>query len=255
MTDPVSESAAEARGDGGGGRPPSSGRRLFFAWGMYDWANSAYSTLSITVLVSYLKEGVLPGDAGTIAWTYGIGGTMFLAALLSPICGAIADAHASKHRWLAGTALTGAAASMLMFFATPDRAWLLVALFLLASLAFELSLGFYNGFLPDIADEKSMGRVSAWGFAFGYLGGGLALALVVALFIFGDALGLPAADHFRERLGLLIMGVWWGGFSLPTLLVLRDRRAPKRERQSLHRAVRQALGEVAHTLRNVRTYR
>lgn len=254
----------------------SSARRDVLAWAMYDWANSAYSTLSITVLVNYIKD-VLPGDAGTLVWSYGIGTTMLLAAVLSPILGAVADAHASKHRWLAGTALTGASAVALMVFATPDRAWLLVLLFVIGHFSYELSWGFYNGFLPDVADEDQMGRVSAWGFAAGYVGGGLALALVIVLLLYGPLargeevpvpesaaqtllawgqwLGLPSESGGLSRLGLLFTGLWWGLFSLPTLLILRDRRQPRREKQRLTRAARQAFGEVKRTLRNIRSYR
>jgi UMF1 family MFS transporter len=226
---------------------------------MYDWANSAYSTLSITVLLLYIQRDVFPnetwGDVGVIVWGWGIGATMLAAAVLSPICGAIADAHASKRRWLAATALPGAAAAALLFVVPPSSPWLVTSLFLAASLGFELSVGFYNGFLPEIADDHNMGRVSAWGFALGYIGGGLALALVTALFLWGDAIGLPTQNAFRSRLGLLVMGLWWGLFSLPTLLLLRDKRPASREPLPIAQAARRALREVGQTIRNVRRYR
>lgn len=231
-------------------------RREVLAWAMYDWANSAYSTLSITVLVAYLTaDDVLPDDVGMMVWGYGIGGTMFVAALLSPVLGAVADAHASKRKWLAATAIPGSIAASLMFFATPDRAWLLVLLFLFANLCFELSLGFYNGFLPEIADDDRMSRVSSWGYALGYVGGGLALVLVIGLFYLGERMGIPSENHFRERLSLLFMGLWWGGFTVPTLLVLRDKNPPRSERQPVFKAARTAFHEVRTTLANIRRYR
>lgn len=245
--------APEGAGRARAGHP--LGRREVLAWAFYDWANSAYSTLSITVLVNYLQEDVLPGNAGILAWGWGIGVTTFLTALLSPVLGAVADAHASKRHWLAGTALTGAAASCLMFFATPERPWLLVALFLVANMALELSFCFYNAFLPEIAADDEMGRVSAWGYGLGYVGGGLALGLVVGLLLKGDQLGLPSDHHFRKRFALLLMGLWWGLFTLPAVLVLRDKRPPARERQGLWRAARRAIGEVGGTLRHIRRYR
>lgn len=240
---------------------PAANRREVLAWAIYDWANSAYSTISITVLVKYLifvMDQVRP-DMGGAIWGYGIWLTTFCAAILSPVLGAVADAHASKRRWLALTALTGATAASLMFFATPERPWLLVALFLVAHLSFELSFSFYNAFLPEIATEKTMGRVSAWGYALGYLGGGLALAIVLALFSIGPQLGLPKADAdstaLLPRLSLLLMGLWWGIFTLPTLYWLKDRSLPKRNPEPFPVAARQALKEVVHTLRNVRRYR
>lgn len=238
--------------------PPPATSREVWAWALYDWANSAYSTLSITVLVSYMQGAVLPGDPGVRVWGWGIGLTELVVAVCSPVLGAVADAHASKRFWLGLTALGGATAASLMVFATPDRPWLIVVLFLAAHLGFELSQGFYNGFLPEIADEQSMGRISARGYALGYLGGGLALLAFLMLFRFGDALGLPALDsdatHLRVRLGLLMMGLWWGVFTLPAIFWLRDRNPPRHDR-SVAATAREAFGQVGHTLRNIRRYR
>jgi UMF1 family MFS transporter len=254
-------------------------RHEVFAWSMYDWANSAYSTILITVMVSYIKDDLFPGKTGTLLYAWGIGLTMFVVAVCSPIFGAIADAHASKRRWLAGTALTGATASALMYFTTTDTKWLFAVLFLLSNFCFELSLCFYNGFLPEIADDENMGRISSWGYALGYVGGGLALAFVIAMLLYGsivsnpaedssvpkflvqpvrvmgESLGLPADVQSLKRLSLAFMGVWWGLFSLPTLLMLRDKREPSREPQPFTIAARRAVFEVRHTLKNVRTFR
>ena len=110
---------------------------------------------------------------------------MLCGALLSPIVGAIADAHASKRKWLAGTALTGARAATLIGIVPPSWPFVVVILFFSANLMFELSLVFYNGFLPEIADDDQFNQVSAWGYGLGYLGGGLALAAVLLLMKFG----------------------------------------------------------------------
>jgi UMF1 family MFS transporter len=179
---------------------------------------------------------------------------MLAAGILSPILGALADAHASKRWWLGATALPGAACAVLLGLVPPSAPWLVVALFVLTAFCFELSLGFYNAFLPELADAPTMNRVSAWGFGLGYIGGGLALVVAAGLIKFGYALGLPTfADQLRG--GLVVMGLWWGLFSLPTLLVLRDRSPPGDAHKSLGRAGREALAEVGRTLAKVRTYR
>jgi len=224
-----------------------------FAWAMYDWANSAYSTLSITILVGYIQSVVLPGKWGKIAWAWGIALSMLAAAILSPVAGAMADARGNKRAWLAVTALGGAAIGVFLGLVPPGWTAVVIAMFVAMSFCFELSLGFYNGFLPEIADEQSMNRVSAWGYALGYLGG--ALALVVALVIqrHGAVLGLDGPSD-RLRAGLVVMGLWWGLFTLPALWILRDRRTHDLPRPRTTGLVREALGEVGSTLRNIRRY-
>jgi len=184
-------------------------RREVTAWAMYDWANSAYSTLSITFLVAYLERVVFPPDVwdktGGVVWAWGISASMLCAAILSPIAGAMADARANKRAWLAGTALGGSLAAMAISLIPPEHPWLITGLFVLASFFFEMSLGFYNGFLPEIADHDTMDHVSAWGYGLGYIGGGLALIAAILLLEFGDSIGLvsPTAP---ARAGIFLMG-------------------------------------------------
>ena len=225
------------------------------AWCMYDWANSAYSTIYITVLVGYMTRAVLPDERGVRAYGWGIGITMLVAAFLSPILGAIADAHASKRKWLFLTTAMGAGASALMFFATPERPWLFVALFAIANLNYELVQGFYNAFLPEIADDEMMGRVSSWGYGTGYVGGGLMLLLAMILLSQGESWGLPTENGFIPRLCLLLMGIWWAVFSLPILLFVRDKSPPRAQGQSMLAAARQGLREVGQTILHIRSYR
>ena len=120
-----------------GPRPSSF---VIFAWAMYDWANSAYSTLLITVVLHYIQEIVLPDRRGPAVFAWGIGAAMLVAAVLSPIVGAAADANRSKRRWLAGTALCGAAAAVLMAAIPPGHIGLVLTAFVLMGVCFELSL-------------------------------------------------------------------------------------------------------------------
>lgn len=230
-----------------------------FAWAMYDWANSAYSTVSITILVKYIQHGVFPEETygkttGAVIWAWGIAASMFLSAILSPVTGAVADANASKRKWLASTALGGAAAAIGLGLVPPDWPWLVVAFFFLTSLLFELSLGFYNAFLPEIADDRTMNRVSAWGFALGYLGGALPLVLAVGLFTLGDRVGIHGSLN-QARVGLVIMGLWWGIFTLPAIRILRDRNAPPEQKTTTIQAGRQAIRQVLGTIQNVRRFK
>src|SRR5690242_12483806 len=99
-------------------------RREVLAWATYDWANSAYSTLSITILVNYIQRVVFPDPrVGPTVWAWGISASMLAAAVLSPILGALADAHASKRFWLGATALPGAFCALLLALVPPSMSW------------------------------------------------------------------------------------------------------------------------------------
>ena len=233
-------------------------RRVVLAWAMYDWANSAYSTLSITILLAYIQFEVFPtstsGSTGPVVWAWGISLSMLVAAILSPILGALADAHATKAAWLRFTALAGAAFAVALAMVPPHFPWLIACLFVITAFFFELSLTFYNAFLPEIADERSMDRVSAWGFALGYIGGGLALICTLPFLRYGPQFGLDEpADQFRA--GILLMGLWWAIFSLPAILILRDRKPRRTEIAGFGAATGTAISEVRTTLTHIRAYR
>ena len=119
-------------------------RKPVFCWAMYDWANSAYTTLLITVVIAYIQRVVFPADTwgsvGAVVWAWGISLSMLLGAILSPIVGAIADARKSKRLFLALTALCGSLASILLGIVPPRMYVLVVALFVIANLMLELSL-------------------------------------------------------------------------------------------------------------------
>ncbi|HLA84619.1 MAG TPA: MFS transporter [Thermoguttaceae bacterium] len=233
--------------------PRRATRTEVFAWALYDWAESAYSTLSITILLLYIQL-ISPPNWGPVVWAWGISLSMLVAAVLSPIIGAMADARRNKRTWLAATALGGAVACVLMAALPSTATWPIIGLFVLASLAYEIAHGVYNGFLPEIADQKTMNRVSAWGYALGYPGGAFALVVAIVLMKQGAAIGLPD-EPSQLRAGILVMGLWWGLFALPTLLIVRDRGPRPEQRPPLGVIVAGAVSEVGRTLRNVRRYR
>jgi MFS transporter, UMF1 family len=252
-------------------KPKAAGREIF-AWAMYDWANSAYTTLSITAMMSFLTKVVAheesqvardvagvwpdfaPKDVGAWIWAMGLAAAMLTAAILSPFVGAMADARATKRWWLCGTAMIGATCPIIMSLVPPENGWTQIALFITASLFFDLSFGFYNGFLPELADEENMNRVSAWGYAAGYLGGGLALLAELMVLTYGDDFGI-VGKQAQLRFGLFLMGAWWAVFTIPALLFLRDRSPPAHGKLSLARSARDAVGRVSQTVKHIRRYR
>jgi UMF1 family MFS transporter len=226
-------------------------KREVMAWALCDWANSAYSTLLITILVSYLQGFVLPGNAGIFAYAWGLGLSMFLSAWLSPILGAMADARANKRTWLLTMSFLGASGSVLMGVIPPQWSAAFVGLFFVTSLCFELSFSFYNGFLPEVSNEESMNRVSGYGYAAGYLGGGLALLVAILILRIGGGYGLTIETGLR--IGLVVMGVWWALFTLPAAFLLFDKALP-RQADGLFATAGGALVEVGRTLSHIRRY-
>lgn len=189
------------------------------AWAMYDWANSAYSTvIAGAVLPAFFVESVVPGDTYRIfgrqweadgLWGLVAGFGPLVMFLIVPILGAIADFSASKRKFLMFFAMTGSVFTILLFLAAPGRVGTTIGLFLLAQMGFVAANVFYDGFLPDLTTDDTIDRESSRGFALGYIGGGVYLLVAVAL-IFTEPFGAEATT----RLTLAGAGAWWMGFSL-----------------------------------------
>lgn len=216
-------------------------RKEIFGWAMYDWANSAFSTTVGTVFlgpyIASLAAAAAKSNPDGLARFFGIpvapdsflpyciSFSVGLQVLFLPILGAIADYSHMRKRMMQIFAFIGAIATIMMFFITGGLWWLGGVLFIVANLAFGAAIVFYNAYLPDIASEEERDRVSSYGWAMGYLGGGILLALNLAFFIFSEDLGVPG--DLAVRINLASAGIWWLGFSLITWSRLRSRRAAR----------------------------
>lgn len=221
--------------------PMVNDRREIFSWAMYDWANSAFSTTVSTVflgpylaaLAAEAARAYPDGHARLLGipiapdsfFPYAVSISVFLQVLFLPILGAIADYSHMRKRMLRLFATVGATTTILLFFITIGLWWLGGLLFVVANLAFGAAIVFYNAYLPDIASEDQRDRVSSFGWAMGYLGGGLLLALNLAFYMFRDTLEMPG--DLAVRINLASAGVWWLGFSSITWSGLRSRRPPR----------------------------
>ena len=218
-------------------QPIVNDRREIFGWSMYDWAISAFSTTVVTVFLGpYLTSiSQAAADANGLLYllgvpirfdsyfTYAISASVLLQVTILPILGALADYSHMRKKLLQLFCVIGALATCLLFFVTPGLHWLGGLLFLIANVAFGASMVFYNSYLPNIASEDQRDRVSAFGWAMGYLGGGLLLLLNLVLFLFADSLGL--SQSLVARISLASAGLWWLGFALITFVTLRPRHA------------------------------
>lgn len=191
-----------------------SNRTEIKAWAMYDWANSAFvTTVTATFLGPYLALLIEEMDGAISLLGYPIEAEAFypfcvavsviLQVILLPILATLADYSPVKKRLLLTFAYTGAGATILLFFIRGNLALLGGGLFIIANLAYGASIAFYNAFLPDIAPPDERDTVSAQGFAYGYVGGGLLLLLNLAAFWLIDD------SRLAIRLNLASAGIWW----------------------------------------------
>jgi UMF1 family MFS transporter len=250
--------------------PPVDGalKRERFGWYSYDWAMSVFNTSVTTVfLAPYLTSiAESAADADGRIHPLGVGvpaGSYFgyvlslsvvLQVLVLPLTGAIADRSGRKRQLLAAFATLGSLATMAMFFVADERYLLGAGLFVVANLCFGAATVVYYSWLPDLAGPDERDAVSSRGWAIGYLGGALLLAANLALFTLHDSLGLTEGDSVR--ICLASAGVWWAGFTVVSVSLLRNR--PPRDVEPGAARAGSAVGgsfrQLGGTLRDLRRY-
>ena len=225
------------------------------AWCLYDWANSAFTTLVVTFIYAAYFASAFADDPGrgTALWSRGIAVSALLIAALAPAAGALAD-RGGRRKCLILSSLVCAAGTAALAFVRPDQPYAVVTalgLFVAANVAFELGLVFYNAFLPAIAPPDRIGRISGYGWGLGY-GGGLA-ALAAALVVFvpeTPRFGIPTAEGFNLRATNLLVAGWFLVFAIPAFALLKDESAP-----GGGVGVRRVFADLAATVRSLRRYR
>ena len=216
-------------------------RREIAGWAMYDWANSAFSTTVGTVFLGPYLAGLVEEAAKAypdgLARFFGVPvapdsflpfaisfSVVFQAGFL-PILGAIADYSHQRKQLMRLFATIGAAATTALFFVQGELWWLGGVLFVIANLSFGAAIVFYNAYLPDIASPDQRDRVSSFGWAMGYLGGGLLLVVNLVIFLMRERIGLSTG--LAVRINLASAGLWWLGWSFWTWRALRSRHAAR----------------------------
>lgn len=236
----------------------SQPRRAVTAWCLYDWANSAFATTVMAALFppfyrALCIEAGLPGATATAYWGYTTAGALLVAALLGPLLGAVADHTGGKKRWTAGFAALGIAATASFVLIGPDDWPLATALYVLANVGFSGSIVFYEALLPTVAPAGEMDRVSARGYALGYLGGGFLLAANAVMVLRPAWFGLSGAGA-AVRASFVTVAAWWALFTLPFLRGVPE-PPPSRAAGEPANAWRAGVARLGGTLRDVRRYR
>ena len=206
-------------------------RRELFAWAMYDFANSGYTTVVLTTIFNAYFVGVVAGGAGglpagmgTMLWTMAVSLPNALVLVSAPVLGAIADHYAAKKRFLLVTTIGCVLCTALLALAGPGDVWLAMTLVVLSNLTFATGENLIAAFLPEISHQDGMGRVSAYGWALGYLGGLTVLGMCLAYVSWAQRHGLDAAQYVPVT--MLIVAVTFALAATPTFLWLKERTVP-----------------------------
>ncbi len=230
-------------------------QRAINAWVMYDWASSAFSVIMAVVLPIYYESVAgkdLPGNTATVYWGYTTSAALAIAALLSPVLGAMGDFLGAKKRYLTRLMLFGVLGTGLLYFAG-EGDWLMASIFfIVGNVGFSLANVFYDALLPHVADPDEVDQVSAKGFALGYLGGSLPL-IACGLIVYLIEPGVE--QEWIIRPAFVSAAVWWLAFTIP---LWRNVPEPARRlspgEEGLN-PIRAGFGRLRDTFKEIAKYR
>ena len=229
-------------------------KREVFGWAMYDFANSGYTTVVLTAVFNAYFVGVIAGNASwaTLAWTSALALSSAVVMLTMPSLGALADLRAAKKRMLAVSTLGCVVATVLLAFAGPGDLWLAMAAIVVSNVFYSYGESLTAAFLPELARREALGRVSGWGWSFGYFGGMLTLGLSLGYVLWAQGQGIPA-QRFVPVTMLITAGIY-GVSSLLTFALLKERAQPQVQ-AAQDSGLRASLARLAQTWRRAQDYR
>lgn len=241
----------------------ASARKRIWGWYFFDWASQPYNTLLLTfIFAPYVKELLGDGTAAQAAWGYGVGAAGLIIALGSPVLGAIADRSGGRMAFIWLFSLMYVLGAGCLWFAAPGdfSLVLILASFAIGLIGMEFATTFTNAMLPGLGTREELGRISGSGWAFGYMGGFLALVIMLLLLAENAAtgrtligiepiLGLDAAAREGTRAVGPLTALWYAVFMIPFFLWVREPRVPGA--LPIRQAVASALPELRQTLRGL----
>jgi UMF1 family MFS transporter len=224
---------------------------------MYDFGNSAFTTLVVTfIYATYFTKAIAPDEvSGTVLWSRGVTITALAVAFLSPLLGALADRGGYRKLFLLVTTAICVVGSIFLYGPQPGQITAALVWFVIANIAFEMGNVFYNAFLPDIAPQDRIGRVSGYGWSLGYIGGLVAMFIALIGFVNTDVpwFGLTKELGQNIRATNLLVAVWFAVFSIPIFLwVKEDKSRISPADQSIPK---EAWAQLKGTFQQVRKYR
>jgi len=202
-------------------------RREIFGFMMFDFANSSYTTVIITAIFNayFVRVVVNQANNGELLWSITLSISYFLVMVFGPVFGAIADYSSKKKRFLFFTYLLCVVFTALLFFIKPGYTLAAMLFVILSNTGYSAGENFVSSFLPDIADEKDMGKISGYAWSFGYIGGLLSLAICLIILTYYH----PAGDaNLSIRMSTLVTALFFGVSAIPTFLWVRERGERKK---------------------------
>lgn len=225
---------------------PGVAPREVFAWAMYDFANSGYTTVVLTAVFNAYFVAAVAGNApwATLAWTLALAVSCALAMLTAPAIGAWADVHGAKKKLLLVATIGCVLGTLALAFAQPGTVVIAVVAIVVSNYFFSIGEGLAAAFLPELSRQEALGRVSGWGWSFGYFGGMLTLGLCLWVVLSSQAAGRPASEFVP--LTMLVTAVVFALAAVPVFVLLRE-RAGQGGAGRAHGS--SALARLAHTWR------
>ena len=236
---------------------PGVKKREVFGWAMYDFANSGYTTVVLTaVFAAYFVGGIAKGaEWATFAWTAALSISYAIVMLVMPGLGAYADLHAKKKKLLIATTVLCVAATAALSFAGPGSVALAIVLIILSNTFYSVGESLTASFLPELARPEALGKVSGWGWSFGYFGGMLALGISLAYVLWAGQQGI-SADKFVP-VTMLITAAIYGAAAMVTFKLLKERAVPLPMSQGTGAPIsglKASLRQLGETFRQARRY-
>ena len=234
---------------------PGVAPREVFAWAMYDFANSGYTTVVLTAVFNAYFVGAVAGNApwATLVWTLALAASNALVIVSAPAIGAYADAHGVKKRLLLLSTIGCVLGTAGLALAQPGTVALAVVAVIVSNYFYSTGEGLIAAFLPELARREALGKVSGWGWSFGYFGGMLTLGICLALVLSAQAAGKPASEFVP--LTMLVTAVVFALAAIPTFAMLRERAGAGAGAASVSRHGRTAFERLAHTWRESARFR
>jgi UMF1 family MFS transporter len=204
----------------------SDRKKEIFGFMMFDFANSSYTTVIITAVFNayFVQVVVNQANRGELLWSIALSISYFIVVLLGPIFGALADYSGAKKRFLFFTYLLCVVFTAFLFLIKPGNIIPAMIFVVLSNIGYAASENFVSSFLPDIADENEMGRISGYAWSFGYVGGLLSLGICLVIITFYPSSGVEGS-HLNIRFSNLVTATFFGAAAIPTFMWVKERKA------------------------------